>query len=224
MNLLEVIVTCAEEAKQAEQGGADRLEAVRDLEHEGLTPPVHVLKEILDAVSLPVRVMLRETPNFAINGTGELNILRTQAARISQMPIDGFVLGFLNGGVIDARSLGLMLDATGNHPVTFHRAIEDVADQAAAIDELKAFPQIDRVLANGGPGPWTAKLTALECLQKQAAPHIKVIAGGGLDEHALRLLSQSPLLNEFHVGRAARNEHGAVVSTRVAALRRILDA
>lgn len=224
MNLLEVIVTGVEEAKQAEQGGADRLEAVRDLQHEGLTPPIEVVEEILHAVSIPVRVMLRETPNFKMNGAEELAVLKTKAAFIRQLPIGGFVLGFLENGAVDISSLRQMMEAIGNHPVTFHRAIEDVTDPTAAIEQLKTIPQIDHILVNGGPGPWAAKLTALESLQKQAAPPIKIIVGGGLNHQALRLLSQSPLLNEFHLGKAARDGQGAVISDRVADLRRILDA
>jgi copper homeostasis protein len=224
MKLLEVIVTSTEEATEAEQGGANRLEVVRDLQHEGLTPPVDLVEEILKSVSIPIRVMLRDIPAFSAIDTKRLNLLTGKAAYMVQLPISGFVLGFIKSGAIDLHSVQHMLDVIGSLRVTFHRAIEHVSDQSAAVEQLKAFPNIDRILVNGGSGSWHEKREVLERLQKSAAPEITVIAGGGLNERSLKLFSESPLLNEFHVGKAARNADGKVVSARVAALRHVLDA
>jgi copper homeostasis protein CutC len=57
-----------------------------------------------------------------------------------------------------------------------------------------------------------------------AGPEITIVAGGGLTEESLRVLNESPHLNEFHVGKAARDADGTVVSARVASLRQLLDA
>jgi copper homeostasis protein len=224
MKLLEVIVTCLEEAKQAEQGGANRLEVVRDLQHEGLTPACGLVEAILNAVSIPIRVMLRETPNFFINSVDELALLKTTAAHLAQLPIGGFVLGFLNGCSLDISALQAVLQEAGSHPITFHRAFEQVSDQTAAIEELKRHPKIDRILVNGGLGSWHEKRRTLDRLQMIAGPEIAIVAGGGLTEDSLRILSESPHLNEFHVGKAARDADGRVVSARVAWLRQLLDA
>ena len=64
MKLLEVIVTSVGEACEAEEGGAGRLELVRDLASEGLTPSSSIIEEVLAAVSIPVRVMLRDAHSF----------------------------------------------------------------------------------------------------------------------------------------------------------------
>jgi copper homeostasis protein len=224
MKLLEVIVTCLEEAKQAEQGGANRLEVVRDLQHEGLTPAYGLVEAILNAVSVPIRIMLRETPNFFINSVDELALLKATAAQLAQLPIGGFVLGFLNGSSLDISGLETVLQEAGSHPITFHRAFEQVSDQTAAIEQLKRHPKIDRILVNGGLGSWGEKRSALDRLQTIASPEITIMAGGGLTESALRALSESPHLNEFHVGKAARDADGTVVSARVASLRQLLDA
>jgi copper homeostasis protein len=224
MKRLEVIVTSTEEAKQAEEGGADRLEIVRDLQHEGLTPPVDVVEDILKSVSIPIRVMLRETRNFPVIDDETLNLLTSRAAYLAQLPVGGFVLGFIRDAAIDTRSVRHILEIIGNRPVTFHRAIEHVSDQLAAVEQLRAFSNIDRILVNGGSGSWHEKRRVLEGLQERAAPEMAIIVGGGLNEDSLRMLSESPLLNEFHVGKAARGADGQVVSARVAALRQILDA
>ncbi|HTH37337.1 MAG TPA: copper homeostasis protein CutC, partial [Pyrinomonadaceae bacterium] len=58
--VLEVIACSVEDAVNAEKGGADRLEVIRAIEHGGYTPPLDLVREIQDSVSLPLRVMLRE--------------------------------------------------------------------------------------------------------------------------------------------------------------------
>ena len=55
-------MTSGAEAQAAERGGADRLELVRDLDVGGLSPSLDIVAEVLATSSIPVRVMLRETP------------------------------------------------------------------------------------------------------------------------------------------------------------------
>jgi copper homeostasis protein len=221
MKLLEVIVTSVDEALEAEDGGADRLELVRDLGAEGLTPPLPLVEKVLVAVSVPVRVMLRETPSFNIGTEGEKRRLTDMARAFSQLPVNGLVLGFLKGQFVDCCAMEHLLSA-GDKPVTFHRALECVPDLYVALEVLKQFARVDRVLSNGGNGSWADRRRRLERLQGRAYPGILVIAGGGLNEEGLEALAQSTLLNEFHAGSAARDESGCVRSDRVRKLRQLL--
>jgi copper homeostasis protein len=133
------------------------------------------------------------------------------------------VLGFLCNGTIDERATGRLLRAAGGKSITFHRAIEQVKDDAQAITTLQNYKQVNRILTNGGEGSWPERIRTLERLQRIALPDITVLVGGGLDEHILRLLAESPILNEFHTGRAARDADGQLQSAQVARLRKILD-
>src|SRR5512132_1383579 len=65
---LEVIACSVSDAVEAQSGGAGRLEIVRDLASGGLTPPLELVQEILAAVTLPVRVMLREGNSYEVSG------------------------------------------------------------------------------------------------------------------------------------------------------------
>lgn len=221
MKLLEVIVTSVEEAREAEDGGADRLELVRDLEAEGLTPALPVVEEVLRAVSVPVRVMVRDTPSFSIGTESEKRRLTAAARAFSQLPVNGLVLGFLKGGLIDLCAIEHLLSVT-DKAVTFHRAFECLPDPYSALEALKGFAQLDRVLLNGGNGSWAERRRRLERLQESACPAILVVAGGGLNEEGLGVLAQSLLLREFHAGSAVRDESGRVRSDRVRKLRQLL--
>src|SRR5438034_891911 len=62
---LEVIALTVADARAAERGGADRLEVVRAIEADGLTPAVEMVVLMRDCVRLPLRVMLRSNAGFA---------------------------------------------------------------------------------------------------------------------------------------------------------------
>jgi len=224
MKLLEVIVTSVDEARAAEEGGADRLELLRDLDVEGLTPVLALVEDVLASVTIPVRTMVRESPNFSIRDDSELRQLRRHAEEFSKLPVDGLVLGFIRNGGIDTCALELVLESGGGRRATFHRAIESAADPREAIGQLTRYAQIDRVLISGGTGPWETRIAFLEGLQQMAGTRLRILTGGGVDEEALALLATSELLQEFHVGSAARDASRRVSSARVARLRKILDS
>ncbi len=223
--LLEVIVTSLHEGTEAELGGADRLELVRSLESGGLTPSAELVRQIVTAVSIPVRVMLRENASMSAGGPREIEILRACAKTFAKLPINGLVLGFVRNGALDLAMIQELLGAAPNLAVTFHRAFEHVDDPLAAIEELKQFPQIDRILTRGGAGPWRERKQRLLEWQRAAAPQIKILVGIGLRSSIFAELKQEPSLSELHVGRAARVPpvtSGVVDRARVASLKSAL--
>jgi copper homeostasis protein len=110
--------------------------------------------------------------------------------------------------------------------VTFHHAFEEVDDPEAAIETLRTVPQIDRILTAGGDGDWPARCNRFARYAAVAGRRPLFIAGGGVDDAALRVLAASACVEEAHVGRAAREpqQHGAPVSAdRVQALKQIVS-
>ena len=91
--LLEVITCSVEDAREAERGGAGRLEVVRDLHLGGLTPSFDLVREILDAVSIPIRVMIRERNDYSAGTDAEPERLCRLATEMSALPIEGLVMG-----------------------------------------------------------------------------------------------------------------------------------
>jgi copper homeostasis protein len=220
--LLEVIVTSPEEAREAELGGANRLELVRALEAGGLTPPGPVVEQVLEAVSIPVRVMLRENASMSLSDTGELERLQRRARELSRLPIEGLVLGFVKDGALDIETMGRVLDAAPQLRATLHRAFEHAADPLAAIRQMKQLPQIDRVLTSGGAGLWPERKARLLEWEAVAAPQIRILVGIGLRISILTEMAADSNGFEFHVGRAARIPHstsGVVRREQIAQLK-----
>ncbi len=224
--LLEVIVTSAEEAVEAEAGGAHRLELVRALEEGGLSPSLEVTEEVLKAVTIPVRVMLRENASMSIRDAAELQRLRTLAREFGQLGIEGFVLGFVRRGMLDCEPAQAILREASHCRATFHRAFEHVAEPARAIAQLKAMGQIDRILTSGGEGTWQQRRARLIEWQTMAAPQIQILVGAGVCASVLDDLRNEPSLVELHVGRAARvpqTTSGAVRREQISSLKSALQ-
>src|SRR5678816_3157679 len=202
--ILEVIVCSVADAIEAQKGGAGRLEVVRDLDRGGLTPSIKLVRAIKQAVDLPLRVMVRESDGFGTSGEMEIERLCDAASEFSSLGIDGLVLGFLKRGTIDLELTSRVLACAPGLNATFHHAFEDAADQLQAVSQLKSLPQLDRILSSGGSDELEKRRGRLAIYEQAAAPEIKIIAGGGIDQNAIEILRHTTAIREFHVGRAAR--------------------
>lgn len=224
--ILEVIVTNANEAISAAAGGADRLELVRDLPSGGLSPDLATVQNVLDSVTIPVRVMVRETASMIAGSDSEVELLRARAIDIARLPVHGLVAGFIRGGEIDLDVIRRLIESLPNVRVTFHRAFDEVANPLRAIERLKSIGQVDRILTSGGTDVWSCRKRRLLDWQRAASPEIAILVAAGLDPNVLEDLKREPLPFEFHVGRAARKGHqvsNPIDPHRVASLKSLLQ-
>lgn len=215
--VLEVIACSVEDAVEAENGGANRLEVISRIDVGGLTPPLDLVREIKDKISLPLRVMLRENAGYGTEDKNEIGALCFAARELTKIGVHGIVLGFLDGPEIDLETTRRVLDAAPDLNATFHHAFEDTVNKFAAIRKLKYMPQIDRILSHGGDGTPYERAVRLGAYEMTARPEIEIIAGGGVDADVIRVLRQETMIGEFHVGSAAR-VHGKVERSQVADL------
>ena len=219
--LLEVIVCSVADAIEAERGGANRLEIVRDLHQGGLTPSRELVSEIKQAVELPVRVMLRESAGYQTNGPDEIDRLCRAAAAFAALEVDGVVLGFLNGAAVDLELTERVLACAPQVRATFHHAFEDAGDKLRALSDIKRLPQVDRILSSGGTDNLRLRVQRLAEYERAAAPELTILAGGGIDGDAIVQIKRETRIREFHVGRAARlnfQVDGAVQASLVSSL------
>jgi copper homeostasis protein len=201
---LEVIVTSLHEAIEAEAGGADRLELVRDLAVGGLTPSLDTVGAVLDEVKIPVRVMLRSSASMSAGSPREVRALKADAKNLSRLPVNGLVFGFIAEKEIDLAAITELASAAPQCRITFHRAFDELASPIESIEQLKETPQIDRILTIGGKGNWARRKARLLEWQRAAAPSLKMLVGAGVRRSTLSDLANTPEIEEIHVGRAAR--------------------
>lgn len=222
--LLEVIACSVSDAIEAQRGGAGRLEIIRDFERGGLTPPLELVLDILDAVTLPVRVMLREGDSYEVIDEVEKEKLCAAASSLSELNVDGLVLGFLQNGEIDVQLTERVLSCAPDLNATFHHAFEDAEDPLKAIRVLKRLKQVDRILTSGGTGEWPEKIERLSRYQEAVGPKIEILAGGGIDQQSMRMICHATGIREFHVGRAAREPGSAAGVVRSGKVKALVEA
>ncbi len=217
--LLEVIACSVHDAIEAERGGAGRLELVRDLHRGGMTPSIELVEAVLAAVTIPVRVMVREADSYDAGDPYQLEHLASLAHRFASLGVQGLVCGFIRDNRIDISAMKAIVDASGSTRITFHRAFEELPDPIVALHQLERSPAVDRVLTSGGGGDWACKVERMREWAR-VSPSIGILAGGGVDLAALRVLARAGV-TEAHVGRAARvpaTVEGEVSAARVAEL------
>lgn len=207
-------MTSLHDAVEAQAGGADRLEVVRELEHGGLTPDVDLVREIAATVNIPLRVMLRENTSMQLGGDDELRQLCRSAKQLADLNIEGLVAGFIKNDRVDTATLRVLAHAAPLLKITFHRAFDELTDQLQAIRILKTIPQVDRILTIGGHGSWPERKLRLHQWQQAGEPEITILAGGGVLTSVIADLRHDERISEVHIGRAARvpQETGGQVS------------
>lgn len=201
--LLEVIVRHAADAERAEAGGADRLELVGTMDHDGLSPEPGLVEQVRAATTLPVRAMLRLREGFGTDG-GEVAHLKGLVSAYAAAGADGPVLGFLNHHTeIDVEVVTeVVADAAPGW--TFHRAVDSCISTDRAWRELRRLPGLDQVLTAGSARGVSEGLDDLvQRARTDEFARRTIMAGGGLlPEHVPWLVRAG--VRAFHIGSAAR--------------------
>ena len=122
MALLEVCVDCLESGKNAEKGGAARLELCSALSLGGLTPSAGLLRAIKRHIQIPAFVMIRSREGDFVYDPDELAVMKDDIIALKNLGADGFVFGVLNrDATINKEACRTLLEAAHPLPCTFHR-------------------------------------------------------------------------------------------------------
>ena len=202
--MIEIIATTIEDAIAAEKGGADRIELISNFEVGGLTPSLEIVRAVLDAVKIPVRVMLRESEDFQVRDDHERQRLCALAASLSALPIDGIVCGFITNDVVDEELLQRIIAAAPQTKITFHRAFEELSKPQNVIRQLKQFSAVDCILTSGGKGNREQKIENYRLCLEAASPEIMILAGGGMTDEMMDILQKQAGSQDFHFGTFVR--------------------
>lgn len=196
---VEACVTNVAEAVHAMRHGAHRIELCIRLETEGMTPSLALVEEVVSAVNIPVRVMVRATDKRYESDPLIFDIMSQEISELKGSGIEGFVFGLMQDGCIDRLAMDRLLERSHPLPVTFHKAI-DASDQLISdMEYLAAKTQIDGILTSGGAVSAAEGLENI-LLMKAIAPD-KIIGAGKIKAQDVEALHQKLGLRWYH-GRA----------------------
>ncbi|CAB3756989.1 copper homeostasis protein CutC [Paraburkholderia solisilvae] len=227
--LLEVIATTVADAQAAAQAGADRLELITAFGEGGLTPSIGTIEAVLDAVRIPVNVIVRPHSHSFVFDAHDLSVMLRDVRAIAAARAHGIVIGMLTpAGEIDRDGLARAVDAADGLPITFHRAFDEARDLPRAFDVLLGFDTVTNVLTSGGARSVLQAEPVIRALVAQArGTHCTVLAGAGLTVDALAGFVAATGVRAVHVGSGVRvgGQSGAPIDAdKVARARALLDA
>lgn len=147
----EACVESFEEAKLAEEKGANRIELCSDLANDGLTPSVELMKETCQKLQIPVMVMARPRAGNFVYSDEEVEQMKKDIDAAKNAGASGIVLGLLSSdNKIDEKNTRILAEYAQPLPVTFHKAIDELEDPVEGVRILKTIPGIKRILTSGG--------------------------------------------------------------------------
>ena len=223
--IVEAAVESLDDALAAVAGGADRLELCANLDAGGTTPSAALITAVREKVELPLLVMIRPRAGDFVYTDDELSRMYEDVAMARSLGASGVVLGVLDTfDRLDLERTAALVEAAEGLPVTFHRAIDQVARRVVSIDALAALG-IARVLTSGGAETAAEGTDELRAMVQRANDRLTVVAGGGVRAHNAREIVERTGVTELHARCSGDSERirGIVEATRVSDARPVRD-
>lgn len=166
--------------------GVDRIELCGLLHDGAVTPSVGLMREALARVKTPIHVFIRPRVGDFVYSEADLAVMRSDIDAAKDAGAPGVVFGVLTpDGRIDDSVMASLIARARPMVVGFHRAFDEVSDQAAALETLITLG-VAVVLTSGGPARAINGVDQLRALHQQSAGRIEILAGGGITPDNVR--------------------------------------
>jgi copper homeostasis protein len=223
VTLLEVIATTVADARAAERGGANRLELITAMGEGGLTPSIGLIEAVVDAVGIPVNVIVRPHSRSFVYDADDYAVILRDVRAVAKTRANAIVVGMLNAnGDVDTDGLARVIEAADGLQLTFHRAFDEARDLFAAFDTLLTFDAVTNVLTSGGkPSVLEAQPTIAKLVERAAGTRCTVLAGAGLTVDAVQPFVASTGVRAVHFGSGVRVDGKGLAPVDEARVRRV---
>lgn len=177
---LEIACFSLESAKVAAHSLADRIEFCSDYSTGGITPDLHDFTALRKLTSKPIYVMIRPRAGNFVYNEEEVSIMKSQIQQFVAAGADGLVFGCLTDKhEIDIESNALLLQAAGDKPCTFHRAIDNTPD---ILEATKLIIELGfaGILSSGKQATALDGSATLNTMQELINYPLQLVCGGGI--------------------------------------------
>lgn len=205
---VEICVDDLEGALVADREGADRIELCANLIEGGTTPSMGTLLSVVRSVkNVEVQVIIRPRGGNFVYSDAEIEVMCrdlevvADVARESRTGV-GVVFGALTPrGEVDVPIMRRLINASGNLPVTFHKAFDVTPDLLLAYQALRELG-VQRVLTSGGPHPAVEGLEVLAELVRRSrmeADSPTILVGGSVRPSNVGAIIDATHATEVHL-------------------------
>jgi copper homeostasis protein len=194
----EICVDSLDAALAAQAGGGDRVELCADLLEGGTTPSAGTVQLAIEALRIPVNVIIRPRGGDFCYSDAEFEVMRRDVEMARSWGASGVVIGILNpDGTVDIERTRALVEAARPLSVTFHRAFDVTRDPFEALETLIGLG-INRVLTSGQEPSALEGLDLIAMLVKRAGDRIIVMPGAGITERNIAKIAAGCGAREFH--------------------------
>ena len=199
MRKIEVCSTSLNDAREAEAGGAIRIELCSAITCGGVTPSYGTIRCVADAeLNLDINVLIRAREGGFHYSESEIETMCRDIEFCRETGVHGVVIGALTEqGDIDIEACKRMMDAAGDMSVTFHRAFDICRDPFTALEQIISLG-CDRLLTSGQQASAELGAELIAELVKRAAGRIIIMPGAGINPKNIAAIEQKTAATEFH--------------------------
>lgn len=196
--LLEACVGSYEEAKKAEEKGADRIELCDNLSEGGTTPSYRTIYLAKKNLNIPIAVIIRPRGGDFVYSNDEFEIMKRDIMLCKELGVETVVLGILNrDNTIDIERTRELVNLAKGLKVTFHMAFDEIDNKIEALDQLISMG-IHRVLTKGCKSCAEEGKLVLKELVEKSEGKITILVGGKVTYENYKELSDFIGCKEVH--------------------------
>ena len=198
--LIESCCTTLEEALSAQTRGACRIELCTDLSVGGITPPRDLIRDVINALTIPVNVLIRTRTSLDfVYSDDEIQQMIEDIEYCKSVGAAGIVVGALTPeGHIDIAAMRRLIAAAKPLPVTFHRAYDVcTADPFEALEQIIALGCTRMLTSGQAANAWEGR-DLIRQLVDRAADRLIILAGRGVTPKNIESLATATGAREFH--------------------------
>jgi copper homeostasis protein len=182
---LEICTASAEDAANAERGGADRIELNSALMLGGLTPSLGAVREARAAVRIPIIVMIRPRAAGFCYSRSDFRVMRQDLELALSAGADGIAFGILTAaGAVDVRRCREIVKLAAGRVMVFHRAFDVAPKPLAALEQLIDLG-LTRVMTSGQEASAYNGAANIASYIRHAAGRIEILPAGGINRFTL---------------------------------------
>lgn len=198
--MIEICCGSYEDALNAYNGGAKRIELNSALHLGGLTPSLASLKMTKANTNLTVICMVRPRGAGFCYSKSEYRQMLIEAKDLLETGADGLAFGFLHENhEIDIERTREMVDLCKKYHKTavFHRAFDCVNDPYKSIEILIDLG-VDRLLTSGLKAKAMDGIELIKDLQAKYGDKIEILAGSGVNAGNAQEIVEIAKINQIH--------------------------
>ena len=179
--ILEICASNYQSAINAQVAGAHRIELCSELAVGGLTPSYGLLKSVIEALTIPVHVLIRPKSGSFVYTEEEFEIMKMDIELCKRLGCHGIVSGVLNDDrSIDVQRTKTLVALSKPLNFTFHRAFDQTPNPFEALEQLIEI-DVDRILSSGQAQTAEKGIVVLNQLLKLATNRIAIMPGSGIN-------------------------------------------